>query len=153
MFGKHLITRPNCILWTINGFSIKDSPFILLLLFQFFWSFRQNFNMFKGRRDNSAWDNTASFTKCLIPKKSHPLLASSQHVGATEAVTNIGWIISGWIGWNVSGWFVCILLAELSEFQIGWIVFGWIVFGWIVWTRSKDILWNPGTYRHKILRS
>ena len=46
--------------------------------------------------------------------ESYPLLASSQHVGATAAAT-------------ITGWIVCILLAGLSEFQIGWIVFGRIV--------------------------
>ena len=53
--------------------------------------------------------------------ESYPLLASSQHVGATAAVTIIGWIF-------------CILLAE---FQIGW-----IVFGRIVWTRFSTNNWK-----------
>ena len=69
----------------------------------------------------------AAITRSKLCTESYPLLASSQHVGATAAVTIIGWIVSGWI---VSGWIVCILLAELSEFQIGC-----IVCGRIVWTR------------------
>ena len=55
--------------------------------------------------------------------ESYPLLASSQYARATAAVNIIGWIVFGWI--------VCILLAELSEFQIGL-----IVFGRIIWTQK-----------------
>ena len=66
---------------------------------------------------------------------SYPLLASSQHAGATATVAIIGWIVSGWI--------VCILLAELSEFQISW-----IVFGRIVWTRSHLWLQNRSDLNH-----
>ena len=45
MFGLWRSTRV-CILSIVSGFRNKD-PFVLLLFFNFPWSFRQNFNMFK----------------------------------------------------------------------------------------------------------
>ena len=66
----------------------------------------------------------AAITGSKFRIDSYPLLASSQHAGATAAVTIIDWIFSGWIFW--------IVLAELSELQIGW-----IVFDRFVWTRPE----------------
>ena len=53
--ARNFITRPNCILWIVNGFRNKDALFDLRLFFCFLRSVRQNFNMFKdlsvGSRD------------------------------------------------------------------------------------------------------
>ena len=80
----------------------------------------------------SARRRVAAITGSKFRIESYPLLASSQHVGATAAVTIIDWIVFGWI--------VCIILAELSEIQIGR-----IVCGRIVWTRSSLVFvkWKP----------
>ena len=46
VFGK-ILKGQLCFLGNVSGFRHKDAPFVLLLLFLFLRSFRQNFNVFK----------------------------------------------------------------------------------------------------------